>query len=438
MWVSGRRSARKDYTIWLLPADYDAPAPFVERIYVFDPQGKVASLLEEVALRKVELLSSLSELPAGAKVVVVVGESSGGEEEISSLLERGGVAVFIEPSGELPALPGKLRPRRAEGKLGRAWLAGLKHPLVDGLWEEALRDWGGVGREVARLYLPREGTPVGRRDLVVAGTASDPAGLSLLSEFLVGQGKAIVCCLRVVELLGEHPPATRLLWDMLRLAQRAPLKPARVAEVMGPGGEERDGPYEAGLRVDWISSPEVLTRKAYDLLIVGSGVDWEALSGWRDRVREFVEDGGTALIFLPEEPIFADGFLPWALRAERAKAEGALKVDPEEPLLWGMTDIDLSEAFDGLPCFVDLAEHYRPLVLASTAQVQGPFGLLGLRPLPRAGWLVECRYGAGRYILCSAPLDAFWERSKGARRVLSALLANLGVSAKWQEGVRQG
>jgi len=156
---------------------------------------------------------------------------------LAKCMARGSVAVFLSPNafkrGEdgVGWLPLSRKGRRYEfgDWLYHKECVAKPHPVFDGLACKGIMDWDYYGPVIPHGLLEGQNTP---EEVVAAAFALGypcPGGYAsgiLVGAYRFGQGMFMVNTLKILENLGNHPAADRMLLNMIRYAdQRAPPYP---------------------------------------------------------------------------------------------------------------------------------------------------------------------------------------------------------------------
>lgn len=247
-----------DFPMRVYPAV--ASRPVEGFVYVFDPEGDTARILEDDLDQEVREWKG--EIREGAVLVVGRRALSLGKlpGELEDFVAQGGrLAIHAQEPGYLRDVLG-LRVSAHVGR--RAWPVATQrdHPIVKGLDGEDFRDWNGKGTLVAErptgLKDPMakdasaygNGWRWGNRGAVSSAIVEKPhysgwtpilegefdLAFSSLMELRYGKGLAILNTLDVEEREGE-PMAAEIVSRILRYAAQADAAPRRPAVCIGIG-----------------------------------------------------------------------------------------------------------------------------------------------------------------------------------------------------------
>ena len=175
-----------------------------------------------LAKREVVLVGDLSELP----------QDPAARLELVEHVARGGVAVFLSPGafkrGEDNALGWLPLANKGSGKEFSDWLyhkecVAKPHPIFEDL-PVRIMDWDYYGPVISRYFFEGQDAP---DETVVAafavGHPNAPGGCTsgvLMGIYRLGEGQFVINSLKVLEHVGRHPAADRLLLNLIRHVAR--------------------------------------------------------------------------------------------------------------------------------------------------------------------------------------------------------------------------
>ena len=429
-----------------------SPAPKSARVALIDPEGKSAEALDRIGVKyqKLQFNADLS----GYDVVIFGRRAFSSESKIlaqpldlGALLAAGKRVLILEQDAEV------LRNRfkfRVESPAPRSMFGRISgHPVTAGLPDSALNFWRGAatltdGYEAAltqtaepemngaRMFTmwndgkehPRQmkwgnnhnvATVVIQkpdrgnfRTLVDAEFGLDYATVMEVDE---GQGKLLFCQADISGRTAVEPAAERLLSNMVSYLGTA--QPAAWSTGVAYLGADRGADLLDRLRVGFrkIESPDAI--KPGEVLVLGDGLSAQQLSGWKDAIARFVENGGVCFS-LPRK-MDEWKWLPFDVAAKDSLVDATIIDKPKQPLLAGLSNGEL----------------YYP----------GRLSVVALEKLPESafsvdtGVLAEVPFGKGRYVFCQISPDSFDTdvrfylefARKRTYRLIQTLLNNLGV-----------
>jgi hypothetical protein len=182
---------------------------------------------------------------AGERQVILVGKLSavttelGHWQELARRVARGSVAVFLAPAalrrGEDPAgglpLQNKGRAYDFNDWLYHKECVAKAHPIFEGLTAPGIMDWDYYGPVISRTIFDGQDTPSEVMAAAFALGYSIPGGYAsgwMLGPYRFGAGQFVFNSFNILENMGAHPAADRLLINLIRYASplaAAPLAP---------------------------------------------------------------------------------------------------------------------------------------------------------------------------------------------------------------------
>mgnify|MGYP001013614977 CR=1 FL=1 len=142
-------------------------------------------------------------------------------------VEQGATALFLSPAalqqpdnpvGRLP-FANRLRFVPFHDWLYHKECVAKPHPLFAGLPAPGIMDWDYYGPVIPPAFFTDQETPDDVAAAAFAVGYSCPGGYAsglLLATYRLGQGRLVLNTLRILENLGAHPAADRLLLNMLQ------------------------------------------------------------------------------------------------------------------------------------------------------------------------------------------------------------------------------
>lgn len=174
-----------------------------------------------------------------ASAVILIGDLSGTDttdeqwDVLVRRVSRGSTAVFLAPEslkrgddsvGRLPAsLAGRLKFTRFHDWLYHKECVSKAHQVFDGLPGRGIMDWDFYGPVIPHAFFEDQGTPDEVAAAAFAVGYSCPGGYAsglLVAAYRHGQGRLILNSLRILEHVGAHPAADRLLLNLIQIAHR--------------------------------------------------------------------------------------------------------------------------------------------------------------------------------------------------------------------------
>jgi hypothetical protein len=331
---------------------------------------------------------------------------------LAERMDEGATVISVGP--EPSPLPGDLTPPSRPGDVRRARILAPAHALLDSVTAEDLCDWLPDGRAAVRV-LPWPGAGNCRVILDVPG-GDAPAALAV--EVRHGAGRLLLCALPAAERLASEPIAETILTNLLSwgLSKAAPLAPAYACLRVD------SGPRQA---IEEVGAKFVVGRLPKGAAVLADDSLFEEQN--RAVLSRCLSGGGTLLLFgLSESGLPA---LNAALRGRWERAAGAspprVRTEPFAP--------------DGQPPALDASAHpllagVRPEDIQELIAAAGGQDVRAVIVDAEAGHFADM---LGNGLLAKFERDdvtlVFWqvpfpeEPSEAARRVLRALLTNLGV-----------
>jgi hypothetical protein len=211
-------------------SDPPAAVPVVVAVSMVEP--RVQEWLQSRGVQVAELETVSTNKPA----VVLIGnwiESNVQPETRRDVLRRvaqGGVAVFLAPAAfKKGSAPAGWLPLKNKGRLTgfSDWLyhkecVANKHPFFDGLQPAGVMDWDYYGPLISNRFFEGQDTP---EEIAAAAFAvchsSRPNGYAagtMLSVHAFRGGKVVLNTFRILENVGRHPAADRLLLNIIKHA----------------------------------------------------------------------------------------------------------------------------------------------------------------------------------------------------------------------------
>jgi hypothetical protein len=186
------------------------------------------------------------EARARESMVLLVGEPEAAAIEdwhaLAKLIASGSVAVFLSPkalaSGKETAFWLPLE-TKGECRPFNDWLyhkecVGKVHPVFDGLQTGGILDWDYYEQTIPRYILQGQDTPDDVAAAAFAVGYSCPGGYAsgvVIGAYKFGAGAFVVSTMRILEHVGRHPAADRLLLNLITHAvQQAQLGPETLPE----------------------------------------------------------------------------------------------------------------------------------------------------------------------------------------------------------------
>jgi len=175
--------------------------------------------------------------PAGQRQVILVGDlSAAGAEaatwqELARRVAAGSMAVFLapaalrrgdDPTGWLP-LQKKGRVYDFNDWLYHKECVAKAHPIFEGLAAPGIMDWDYYGPVISRTLFDGQDTPLEVMAAAFALGYSIPGGYAsgwMVGAYRFGAGRFVFNSFKILENLGAHPAADRLLTNLVQYADR--------------------------------------------------------------------------------------------------------------------------------------------------------------------------------------------------------------------------
>jgi hypothetical protein len=225
-------------------SDEAALPRFEHQVMVWGLDEPARNWLEQRGLRCRQFVP----LPALERQIILVGARTSEFEDpqawraLATQVANGSTAIFLSPQafkrgddpvGWLP-LPNKGRCYAFHDWLYHKECVAKAHPIFAGLQPQGVMDWDYYGPIIPQQIFDGQDTP---DDVAAAAFAVGycvPGGYAsgiLVGAYRFGTGHFIINTLRVLEHLGQHPAADRLLLNMIDYAaQLRGLSPAQPPE----------------------------------------------------------------------------------------------------------------------------------------------------------------------------------------------------------------
>jgi beta-galactosidase len=224
----GQQVFRADHAISVLPAaaDNGFPVPPAPAVALYDPAHLITQELHREHM-PYTLLSSLSALPTGARLLIVgpdaLDERTSASSQLAAFAAAGRTVIVLEQRHPLryQGIPGQMETDTGAASGQIAFPEDPDSPALTGIEAGDLLAWGPDGAVYRTPYRKPES---GGRSLVECGTRlSDTA----LVAFPAGRGLLLLSQLDIGEKLGTCAPARALLYNLMRygLAYRPITRP---------------------------------------------------------------------------------------------------------------------------------------------------------------------------------------------------------------------
>jgi hypothetical protein len=180
---------------------------------------------------------SFTDLPEKRSRVILVGDIAGEKDiektwqELTERIKAGSAAIFLSPaafkSGEdsVTRLPLKNKGvcRELYDSLYHIECVAKPHPMLEGLQPAGIMDWYFYGPVIPHLFF--EGTEVPDDVIAAAFTTGYPipggyASGILAGSYKLGKGNFIINTFKILENIGSHPAADRLLLNLVSYASK--------------------------------------------------------------------------------------------------------------------------------------------------------------------------------------------------------------------------
>lgn len=420
--VNGKKLLERELQYSVFPKDIPANVKNIlsgKKLGLFDPQGKTGEILRNLRIEFQELRTQLS-LEAFQGDLVLIGSAVPDKELANTLLALEGkvkeglsilcleqsksiINLFLLPAETISVWPSPVSSSK---------ISAFNHPVFREMEENDLSNWSGDGIISRWPYqIPAKGN---FRILTRARTPD--LATAFLIEIPYGQGKFIFCQMLITEKFNEEP-AARLLFENLISHALMKTKALEPAAIFGDPESEMMKVLDS-LKVAGPRNPAQVNE--FNLAIICA--DERAIElirkrdpTWRSHLKEFIQKGGTLLIFnlnFPTLDIFRE-VIPTELSLIECVL-GEVTFERESPLLWRITENDLEMLL--------FRKSYHHLVFDKGEDAKMLIGL---------GSLAKFRQGKGSIIVSQVP---FQEDDKISLHILSQLLTNLGVeiiSERW-------
>ena len=288
----GREVFREERACWAMPPE---PAPSIPKgaLALFDPRGDTVAVLAQTGVTA-RRTPDLADIPQ-ASTCLVVGEGAftptdAGETAVIGATDDrwAGLFAVAEAGGTVVVLAQQHMPQRLAVRLLAdgstiAFVRRPDHPAVTGCEDDDFRHWPN-GHSVSRFDMARPDR--GATRVIVDAGDSDGVSRALLVEARHGKGRFVFCQLLLVEKFHTSPVARRTLLRLLAEAAGPSRPPARPLALLSEDKRVHDALVRAGTvsASDWSRFPGAAV-----LLVDG---DREELEGARDRIDQWVRDGG--------------------------------------------------------------------------------------------------------------------------------------------------
>ena len=182
-------------------------------VAVYDPAGGIISFLSSLTSVPFTRLTSLSALPASAKVLIIGRDALTAAQSTSSALAAyasgGHTVIVLEQKNPLhfQALPGDMAPDTNQG--GIAFAEDLDHPVLHGLAQKDFFTWGVDGTVYRNAYVK---PTTGGKSLIQCGERLQDTALA---EMSAGRGEMLISQLALEQKLATNPVAQTLLLNMI-------------------------------------------------------------------------------------------------------------------------------------------------------------------------------------------------------------------------------
>jgi hypothetical protein len=336
----GRETQKDSFKISVLPRPADPPTDL--KVALFDPKGETAKLLTGMGVRSrsVDANADLSVYD-----VLVVGKGALTREgrglEVSRVRDGLKVVVF-EQSAE--ALEGRFGFRVAEYGLRQVFPRVPRHPLLDGLTADHLRDWRGEATllppRLKYTLRPRYGPTVrwcgievprvwrcGCRGNVASVLIEKPARGDFLSvldggyalqygallEYREGRGMVLFCQADVTGRTEGDPAADALVRNIVRHV--AAWKPAPRRKALYAGDAAGKKHLESA---GFSPTPYAKAELSADRVLIVGPSGGKQLAGDAAALREWVNEGGYVLA-LGLDGDEAGTFLPFKITTRKGE-----------------------------------------------------------------------------------------------------------------------
>jgi hypothetical protein len=422
-----------DVEVW--PESPVSPGALERRLYLYDPKGDTAKVLEtsQVAF---ESLSDLA-APAGApeKTVMIIGEQALAEADAAACLkltdytERGGRVIFLAQTVTPAGLP-------AATKLDRTHWATIcfnrmaSHPILEGVSDWDLAFWANdrvVGK--GAYAKPERGAFI---PLIDSGYR--PQGLEYvqLMEQYRGEGATLLCQLPLIEKYGQEPMTRELLARLLRYAGNAPafVKPTRTLQaVMTEDGDLQKRLNHVGVTYEKADLEGPIRQEAP--ILVEAGLLRGVPDQKRDALAKALAEGSTVVVSCPtpEDAAWLSKLAgtPITLTVQPyLKWQGRGMRNGYSPFTAGLSHQDLYwKRYEGAESAAQQSDN--PELVIEPLQdysAKAP----GAQEWVWPGALLELQVGKGRLLLDQRRwMTSSADLVKSAARNVSALMQGLGV-----------
>ena len=287
------------------------------KVYLFDPVGRTASLLEYLGV------PTQPWRPAIKNGLLIIGQNALVEhgqflQNVQTYIEQGGRVLLMAQDPQWVRNNTGLRVAR---HVSRRVFPVANHPLADQFNREELRDWTGQSRllgkthaplpqidsYLARCPAPKYGWMWGSQGAVSSCAIEKPhhsrwrpilecefdLAYSPLMELDEGKGRMIWCSLDLEDQALVDPAADRVARKVLQYAAHAPLS-ENVTQATMLMGNASDASQLKKLGVAFETISAIPHKQG--LLVIGSDVAFDT-----EKLEQFVNQGGRVLVLARQE-----------------------------------------------------------------------------------------------------------------------------------------
>lgn len=434
MYAGGKFEFGRELDIDVWPGEPISPGQLQRQVYVFDPAGKTAAVLNKMGVKH-QLLASVGDpisQPDGS--VLIIGEETLSAENAAGCLK---VLEFVKAGGRTIILQQTITPLGlpAPTKLDTVQWASIcfnrmpLHPVVDGLSSWDLSFWGVNHVSGKGSYIkPSQGTFV---TLIDSGHYEGLEYVNLMEQY-VGKGLYMLCQMPVVAKYDEEPMARELLARIVRYTGSG-------QPYMNPSGTLQavvadDSPMVK--RLDSVEASFNVTKLDAKLdpkapLLIEAEIARKATDAQRANLASYIKAGGTAVVSCPtpEDEAWVTAlagtdvkftlqkYITWRGRAMRIGYS---------PLTAGISHLELYwKNYDKAESAGGQSDNY-----SLTIEPIQDFSVsaAGARELVWPGAMLELKVGSGTLVIDQRRLNTVNPKlATHATRNTSALLMGLGV-----------